>query len=75
MVCTINSCFSYACSIEEEEEVIITGGSYSLTKVTSYRMNGESTSLPDLNTGRDLHACGRFTNSEGATVGKNKNHK
>ena len=56
-----------ACSIEEEHEVTITGG-YSKTLVTRYKMNGDSEALPRLKIGRYLHACGRFTNSDGDIV-------
>ena len=57
-----------ACSIEEEQEVTITGGSHSYTRVTRYKMNGDSEALPRLKIGRYLHACGRFTNSDGDIV-------
>ena len=56
----------FSCSIEEEESVVITGGSgyYSWKKVTKYQMNGKSQSLPDLLAARYYHACGLFTNSD-----------
>ena len=61
--------FRWACSIQEEQEVTITGGKYSYTKVTTYQMNGEAQELPDLITGRGYHACGHFKNSDGDIVG------
>ena len=57
-----------ACSIEEEQEVVITGGHDKLSLVTKYQMSGQSQSLPSLNTGRHWHACGYFTNTNGNIV-------
>ena len=57
-----------ACSIEEDQEVVITGGHTKLSDVTKYQMSGQSQSLPSLNTGRHWHACGYFTNTNGNIV-------
>ena len=58
--------FSYHCAIEDGDEVVLTGGgdiaSHSL--VTRYSVEGEATSLPSLNTGRFLHACGTITTAD-----------
>ena len=66
--CIMNYYFSEACSIEEEETVTITGGRYSETRVTQYQVDGTSQSLPNLNNGRFVHACGYYTNSDGSIV-------
>ena len=47
---------------------MVTGGEYSLQRVTQYSLTGEVTELPDLNTGRYYHACSSFQNTEGVTV-------
>ena len=51
-----------ACAIAdpENEEVIVTGGHYTLTKVSIYNKNGHQRDLPDLSKGRDEHACSSF---------------
>ena len=59
---------SKACSIEESKTVTITGGHYSNRRVTQYKVDGSSQSLPNLNHGRNSHACGVFTNNWGSTV-------
>ena len=59
---------SYACAIEDDDEVVLTGGEDALTLVTRYDMQGRATTLPSLNTGRRYHACGRLKKSDGATV-------
>ena len=58
--------FSYHCAIEDGDEVVLTGGldTASRTLVTRYNAEGEATSLPSLNTGRYLHACGTITTAD-----------
>ena len=64
--------FSAACSIEEEETVTMTGGMGTeiVTAVLQYSMTGNHVSLPSLTIGRYAHACGHFTNSNGAIVSR-----
>ena len=50
----------YACSIQLEESVIITGGSYSEKRVEQYNLAGSMERLPDLKNGRRGHACESF---------------
>ena len=63
-----------ACSIEEEESVVITGGydghqpHGNNKKVTKYHMDGNSKPLPNLISGRYWHACGLFINANGDIV-------
>ena len=52
--------FSSACAIGLLDSVIITGGQYSLNRVQEYNLSGALGRLPDLKTGRQDHACGRF---------------
>ena len=64
---------SAACAIEEEHEVIITGGSANYVTtwqetVVKYTVTGKKENLPSLNKGRQQHACGHFKNSESSTV-------
>ena len=51
-----------ACAIADpqNEEVIVTGGYHTLTKVSIYNKNGHQRDLPDLSKGRDEHACSSF---------------
>ena len=53
-------CCRGACSIQLEESVIITGGQYSRNRVEQYNLAGSMGRLPDLNTGRENHACGHY---------------
>ena len=62
---------SRACGIDLGTSYVVTGGEYSLQRVTQYSLTGEVTELPDLNTGRYYHACSQFVNSEGVTVSYN----
>ena len=70
----VTSC-SYSCAIEDGEEVVLTGGEdedssgeSSVTTVTRYNMQGQATTLPSLNHGRYLLACGTIQKSYGAKV-------
>ena len=53
-------CCRYACSIQLEESVIITGGEWSENRVQQYNLAGSMGRLPDLNTEREDHACGHY---------------
>ena len=61
---------SYSCAIEDDDYVVLTGGTGTdiNSLVTRYNVEGEATSLPSLNTGRYHHACGTFTNADQETV-------
>ena len=52
-----------ACAIPDpdNEEVIITGGSYTMTTVSVYSEAGHQRDLADLRQGRSMHACSSFT--------------
>ena len=52
--------YSYACAIPDGDSVIITGGTYSLTTVSIYNVEGWQQDLPPLNTGRNSHACSSY---------------
>ena len=58
------------CAIEDDDELVLTGGvgSAKMATVTRYNMEGEATSLPYLITGRNYHACGKFTSADLETV-------
>ena len=60
--------YSRACSIEEVDTVTMTGGAAKKTQVTRYAEDGTSQSLPNLNDGRENHACGHYTTSDNAIV-------
>ena len=40
--------------------VVVTGGRYTMTKVTQYDMTGYIGKLNELQTGRRSHACGYY---------------
>jgi len=60
----------YTCSIEDNDEdrVILTGGSDTRNKVSVFDKNGFVEQLPDLLTGRYDHACGFFINNDNNKV-------
>ena len=60
--------FSYACSIQLEETVILTGGQVTKNTVSVYTTEGWIEDLPDLLTGRSSHGCGHFVNSDNEMV-------
>ena len=47
---------------------IVTGGYYSMKRVTQYSVTGQATELPDLINRRWYHACSSFINNEGVEV-------
>ena len=55
-------CCRFACSIQLEESVIITGGSGYLAgnRVQQYNLAGSMGRLPYLRTERNGHACGKY---------------
>ena len=68
---TIKYCVNFksdrlACAIPDpdNEEVIITGGEFTKTRVSVYNKAGHQRDLPDLNTGRKNHACSGFIYGE-----------
>ena len=68
-------CCRYACSIQLEESVIITGGKDSnwdgLKRVQQYNLAGSMGRLPDMKTARSGHACGHYLHN-GKVVSNNK---
>ena len=50
------------------DSVILTGGSYSLNKVTELRIDGSYTELPELNQGRYKHGCASYVDEYGNKV-------
>ena len=59
---------SYACAINDGAEVVITGGFGNRRDVSVYSMAGFVKNLPDLNVGRQYHACARYQDQNGAKV-------
>ena len=57
-----------ACGIKTQDKFVITGGYPSLKTVTRYSRTGETETLPQLNVGRDRHACGSYLTDEGDNV-------
>ena len=56
------SCFSAACSIPDEDSVLLTGGHWTMNKVSRYgRDQGWVEDLPDLTVGRMSHGCAAFS--------------
>ena len=48
--------------------VILTGGSYTESKVTVYNNKGFVADWPELQTGRYQHGCGHFVNTHNEVV-------
>ena len=65
-----SECFRYTCAIDMGDSVILTGGYYSNVnaKDTEMRMNGSSTELPELITGRHGHGCASYADEYGNKV-------
>ena len=59
---------SSACGIDLGDSYVVTGGEYSLQRVTQYSLTGEVTYLADLQQGRFYHACTSFIDDNGVTV-------
>ena len=53
----------YACAIQLEDMVIMTGGHGSETRVQSYDLSGPLARLPDLRSGRINHGCGHYVHN------------
>ena len=53
--------YSRACSISLTDEVIITGGYYTMNIVSRYDKDGWVEDLPSLNVGRAGHGCSQFS--------------
>ena len=52
--------------------MVITGGEYTLRKVTEYNEDGKSKELPQLITGRDRHGCSSYSDIDGNIVTTDK---
>ena len=52
--------YRYACSIEFEDHVILTGGTYTKNTVSIYNDDGWVKDLANLNTGRFKHSCSHY---------------
>ena len=57
-----NSIPSYACAIGDTREVVLTGGFGNRKDVSVYSMKGFERNLPNLNVGRQYHACTSYQN-------------
>merc|ERR1711953_1070640 len=55
----------YACAINLGSSVLLTGGFFSLTRVSEYGEAGFIRYLPDLNKGRRQHGCSHYEDGEG----------
>ena len=60
--------FSFACTIQLDEQVILTGGNYDEKRVDVYNMDGWVKGLPRLGTGRYKHGCGHYIDSNDRMV-------
>ena len=60
--------YSEACSINLGQTLFLTGGTYSLNRVSEYSEDGYLRDLPQLLQGRWDHGCSYFKNDEGTKV-------
>ena len=52
--------YRYACSIPLGDEVVLTGGVYTMRTVSRYDKDGWAEDMPSLNQGRWGHGCTAF---------------
>ena len=60
----IHSTPSYACAISDGLKVVLTGGFGNRNEVSVYSLSGFEGNLPDLNIGRQYHACASYKDGE-----------
>ena len=64
-----NNLLRYACSITpDDDNLIMTGGVFTMKTVSLYNRQGWVKDLARLNTGRGYHTCGHYRNNNGDTV-------
>ena len=68
LLCKYCLYFSQACTIQLDEEVLVTGGYDNPTRVDVYTIDGWSRELPQLNNGRNQHGCGQYINTDDKMV-------
>ena len=59
----------FACTIQFDEQVVMTGGEFTKTRVSVYGIQGWVEDLPGLLEGRFGHGCGHYVNNYNKTVG------
>ena len=57
-----------ACTIQLDDQVIVTGGRENPTRVDVYTIDGWSSELPQLITRRWLHGCSQYINTDDKMV-------
>ena len=65
-------CYRFACVITLNTKFAITGGKDTRKAAYLYDEDGYDHDLPDLNEGRNGHACGHFINKNNKLVSRNK---
>ena len=60
----IHSTPSYACAISDGLKVVLTGGFGNRREVSVYNLSGFERNLPNLNIGRQYHACASYNDGE-----------
>ena len=67
-------CYSYTCSLDLTQTVVITGGGgrNTMSKVTEYNEDGKSKELKPLITGRMWHGCSSFIDKDGNIVSRHR---
>ena len=59
---------SYACAIELQDTVVVTGGSGPIATVQVYTISGLQEQLPDMLQRRNKHACAHYVDSQNRVV-------
>ena len=57
-----------SCSIQLDDQVVVTGGTNPKNKASVYNMDGWVQDLPDLNQGRYKHGCGHYVDNDNNLV-------
>ena len=62
----------YSCGIPHGDLFIIIGGSPFESRVSEYSNDGWAKDIGNLNTGRERHACAKYTNDDGKDVSRSR---
>ena len=60
--------FSWACAIDLQDRVVVTGDNEDRSRVQVYNISGPQEQLPSLQTPRSYHACAHYMDSQDRVV-------
>ena len=62
--------FSWACAIDLQDRVVVTGDNEDRSRVQVYNISGPQEQLPNLQTPRSWHACAYYMDNQDRVVSK-----